>query len=168
MAITSLQGTPCHTNGDLPGVENPAPSFCVVNTKLEEVCLDQLGNKNKLIYFVPSLDTQLCAVTSKALNEIATDLANTDCFVISADLPFAQQRFFKQNKLKNITPFSLMHSKQCAEDFGVLLIDGPLKTLTARAVFVLDPSNKIIYEQLTDDIAKEPDFQAAISQLKGQ
>ena len=61
-----------------------------------------------------------------------------------------------------------MQSKQCAEDFGVLLIDGPLKTLTARAVFILDSSNNIIYEQLTDDIASEPDFQAAISQLKGQ
>lgn len=162
MATTSLQGKVCNTNAELPGVATTAPDFCAVNFKLEEVCLNQLGNNFKLIYTVPSLDTHVCAKTTQTLNEIAANLENTQCLVISADLPFAQQRFCKQNKLKNITTLSLMQSKQFAENYGVLLIDGPLKALTARAVFVLDPSNTIIYEELTDDIAGEPDFNAAI------
>lgn len=166
MATTSLQGTACHTNADLPAIGSTAPCFCAVNARLEEVCLEQLGAQNKLIYFVPSLDTHVCAQTAKALDAMAADLTDTNCYVISADLPFAQQRFCKQNKLKNITPLSLMQSRQCAEDYGVLLIDGPLKALTARAVFVLDAANTIIYEELTDDIAKEPDFAAAIQATK--
>jgi len=165
MAKTNLSGQECNTNGNLPGVDNPAPAFCAVNFKLEEICLEQLGKGNKLIYSVPSLDTHVCAKTTKTLNEMAAKLENTSCYVISADLPFAQQRFSKQNKLKNITTLSLMQSKQFAEDYGVLLIDGPLKALTARAVFVLNPSNTIIYEELTDDIAGEPDFNAAIQSL---
>lgn len=166
MATTTLQGVVCHTNADLPIIGQHAPDFCALNAKLEEICLDQFADKRKLIYCVPSLDTFVCAKTSKTLNEMATQLDNTVCIVISADLPFAQQRFCKENKLKNITTLSLMQSKQFAENYGVLLVDGPLKALTARAVFILDTDNTLIYQELTADIASEPDFAAAIQHLK--
>lgn len=166
MATTILQGVVCHTNSELPPIGQLAPDFCALNFKLEETCLSQFDGKQKLIYSVPSLDTFVCAKTSKALNELASNLNNTACIIISADLPFAQQRFCKENKLKNITALSLMQSKQFAEDYGVLLIDGPLKALTARALFVLDATNTLIHEELTADIAAEPDFEAATKHLR--
>lgn len=166
MATTSLQGTTCNTNKDLPTTGSTAPAFCALNGKLEEVCLDQFKGKNKLIYAVPSLDTMVCANTTKQLDEIATGLENTQCIVISADLPFAQQRFCEENKLQNVATLSLMRSNQFAEDYGVLLVDGPLASLTARAVFVLDTDNQIIHQELTRDIADAPDFNAATAALK--
>lgn len=165
MAITSLQGKLCNTNGELPAAGTPAPDFCALNIKLEKVCLEDFADKSKLIYTVPSLDTHVCAKSAKDLDELAAKLEHTSCIVVSADLPFAQQRFLKQNKLKNITTLSLMQSKKFAEDYGVLLIDGPLKALTARAIFVLDSGNNIIYEELTSDIASEPNFGAAMQYL---
>ena len=107
MATTSLQGTPCHTNGNLPGLGNPSPHFCVVNGKLEEVCLDQMGDNNKLIYFVPSLDTHLCAITSKALNEMAADLKNTDCFRRPALCPTTLLQTKQTEKYNTTFPYAI-------------------------------------------------------------
>ncbi len=168
MATTSLQGKACNTNQALPEVGQQASAFCALNTRLEEVCLSQFEGQAKLIYSVPSLDTMVCANTTIELNNIAADLPNTVCLVISADLPFAQQRFCKEHKLKKLVTLSLMQSKQFAENYGVLLVDGPLKALTARAVFVLDANNTIIHQQLTRDIADAPDFNAAIETLKSK
>ncbi len=168
MAITALRGKTCHTNGELPANGQTAPDFCAINTRLEQVCLAQLPKPFKLIYTVPSLDTQVCAETSKQLNTLAAELNDVHCLVISADLPFAQQRFLKENKLKNLTTLSLMQTKKMAQDYGVLLIDGPLQGLTARAVFVLDADNRVSYSQLCEDITREPDFSLAIEQIKAK
>jgi len=165
MATTSLQGSTCNTNASLPVIGNQAPDFTLLNVKMKENSLQNFSGKFKLIYAVPSLDTMVCADTTKKLNELASEYSNTDFMVISADLVFAQQRFCKQNKIKKLIPLSMMRSKQFAEDYGLLLIDGPLAGLSARAIFVLDSSNKILHVELVDDIAKEPDFKTALSFL---
>lgn len=168
MATTAIRGKACQTNAELPALEQQAPDFCVVNTKLKDVCLSQYNGKNKLIYVVTSLDTDFCADTTLQLNNIAQDLENTEVLVISADLPFALQRFCKDHKPKNLAVLSLMRSKQFAKDYGVLLVDGPLKGLCARALFVLDESNEIVYRELTSDLTSAPDFTAAIETLKSK
>ena len=78
-----------------------------------------------------------------------------------------QQRFCKQNKLKHISTLSLMRSKKFAKDYGVLLVDGPLAGLTARAVLVLDSTDHVIHTELVEDIANAPDFDKAIGSLAG-
>jgi len=85
--------------------------------------------------------------------------------IVSADLPFAQGRFCTGEKLENVAPLSMMRSKDFARNYGVLLVDGPLAGLTARAVVVLDENNKVVYRQLVPEIAEEPDYQAALAAL---
>ena len=165
MAQTSLRGKICHTNGELPATGSIAPDFKLLNTKLAVKSLSDFSG-NKLIYTVPSIDTMVCENTVKALNQMAQDFADTSFIVVSADLPFAQQRFCKQHKIKNIDLLSMMQSKDFATDYGVLLIDGPLCGLAARALFVLDADNKILHQTLVDDISKEPDFSAALNIIK--
>lgn len=166
MANTQLQGNNCQTNGDLPVTGSPAPDFHLVSSKLEDCSLANFKDKAKLLYVVPSLDTMVCAKTTKQLNELAGEYTDASILVISADLPFAQQRFCKQNKLKNIQTLSMMRSRNFAKDYGVLLIDGPLAGITARAVFVLDANNKILMSELMQDITHEPDFTKALSFLQ--
>lgn len=165
MAKTSLQGTICNTNASIPSAGSYAPGFALLDTKLKEKSLADYGNTQKIIYAVPSLDTMVCEATTKKLNDLAAACKEVSFLVVSADLVFAQQRFGKQNKLKNITTLSMMRSRAFAEDYGVLLIDGPLAGLSARAVFVLDGNNKIIHSELVSDIANEPDFEAALNSL---
>ena len=146
MASVLLQGRECQTNGDLPPINQQAPDFCLTSTKLKDKTLASFSGSNKLIYTVPSLDTMVCADTTKALNKLAEKFAETKIIVVSADLPFAQQRFCKQHNTKRITTLSMMRDKQFAIDYGILLTSGPLAGLSSRAVFVLDCNNKILHK----------------------
>jgi len=49
----------------------------------------------------------------------------------------------------------------------VLIQDGPMAGITARAVVVLDANDKVIYTEMVQEIANEPDYQAALKVLGG-
>jgi len=163
MAKVALQGNECHTNSDLPSVGSVAPEFTLVTNSLDEKALSSFTSEYVLLYFLPSLDTGVCAKTTKELNEKLSQHDNLSAVVISADLPFAQQRFCKEHGLKKVNTLSLFRNNQCAQDYGVSLIDGPLQGLTTRATFLLDKDKKIIQVQLCDDIVDSPDFDSALS-----
>ncbi len=69
-------------------------------------------------------------------------------------------------KLENVMPLAMMRSRNFAKDYGVLLEDGPLAGITARAVVVLDENNKVVHTELVTEIADEPNYQAALDALK--
>ena len=57
----------------------------------------------------------------------------------------------------------MMRSRNFAKDYGVLLVDGPLSGITARAVIVIDKNNKIIHSELVSEIANEPNYDDALN-----
>jgi thiol peroxidase len=59
----------------------------------------------------------------------------------------------------------MMRSRNFAKDYGVLITDGPLAGITARAVVVLDESNKVLYTELVPEIVQEPDYDSALAHL---
>ena len=85
--------------------------------------------------------------------------------VISADLPFASGRFCGAEGIENVVTLSIMRSKNFPKDYGVLIEDGPLAGVTARAVVVLDADNKVVYTELVPEITQEPDYDAALAAL---
>ena len=58
-----------------------------------------------------------------------------------------------------------MRSRNFGKNYGVLIEDGPLAGITARAVVVLDVNNKVLYTQLVPDITQEPDYDSALAAL---
>lgn len=165
MATITLQGNEIHTNGDLPPIGEKAPDFQLVNKELNRVNLSEFVGKKKIISIVPSLDTPVCATSSKKLDEYLTDRNDVVVLIVSADLPFAMSRFCTSESLENIVTLSMMGSQQFAQDYGVLIQDGPLEGITARALVVLDAENDIVYTELVGEIAEEPDYDAAIAAL---
>jgi len=165
MATITLQGNACNTNGELPGVGSTAPDFTLVDGKLNDVHLADYAGKKKLLNIVPSLDTPTCATSTRKFNELAADHDDAVVLVVSADLPFASGRFCGVEGLDNVVPLSLMRGKGFAKDYGVLITDGPLAGITARAVVVLDADNRVLYTQLVPEIADEPDYDAALAAL---
>ncbi len=165
MATITLQGNACNTNGELPGVGSTAPEFTLVDARLNDVHLADYAGKKKLLNIVPSLDTPTCATSTKKFNELAADHDDAVVLVVSADLPFASGRFCGMEGLDNVVPLSLMRGKGFAKDYGVLITDGPLAGITARAVVVLDADNRVVYTQLVPEIADEPDYDAALAAL---
>lgn len=165
MASVTLQGNGLHTNGDLPPVGEQAPDFILVDGELSNKALSDYAGKKIIMNIVPSLDTPTCATSTRKFNEKATELGNAVVLVISADLPFAQGRFCGAEGLEDVIPLSIMRNKDFARDYGVLIEDGPLAGITARAIVVTDESGKVVYTQLVEEIADEPDYDAALAAL---
>lgn len=154
-----------NTSGELPVVGGPAPDFSLVNGRLQNIGLAKYSGKKKILHIVPSLDTPVCAASTRRFNEKAAKLDNTVVLNISADLPFAQDRFCKTEKLKNIIPLSTFRSS-FADDYGVKMIEGPLAGLTARAVVIIDENDQVIYTQWVKEITEEPDYEAVMVELR--
>ena len=163
MASVTLKGNPVNTSGELPAKGAKAPDFTLTGTDLKDVTLATFAGRRKVLNIVPSLDTAVCATSTRFFNSKASALPNTVVLVVSADLPFAAKRFCTTEGLENVVPLSLMRSKKFAEDYGVLLADGPLAGLAARAVVVLDEEDRVVYTQLVPEITQEPDYESALS-----
>jgi len=165
MAKTALEGNPVTLSGDLPAVGSTAPDFKLVAGDLSDVTLATYAGKKKLLNIVPSLDTPVCATSTKKFNEAMAGKSDAVALVISADLPFASGRFCSAEGIENVLNLSMMRSKNFAKDYGVLIEDGPLAGITARAVVVLDADNKVLYTQLVPEITQEPDYDPALAAL---
>ena len=166
MAQVTLKGNPIHTNGELPKVGAPAPAFKLTAGDLKDVSLADYKGKTKILNIVPSLDTPTCATSTRKFNESAGKLPNTVVLVVSADLPFAAKRFCTTEGLANVVPLSLMRDKNFAKVYGVLLQDGPLAGICARAVVVIDGNDTVKYTQLVPEIGQEPDYEKALAAAK--
>ena len=161
MASITLQGNAISTNGDLPAVGSQAPDFRLTDGELNDKSLGDFKGKKKLLNIVPSLDTPVCATSTKKFNDAASD--DTVMLIISADLPFAMGRFCSAEGTDKVVTLSMMRNKNFAKDYGVLIQDGPLAGITARAVVVLDENNKVVYTELVPEIAQEPDYDKALA-----
>ena len=165
MAKVTFQGNEIHTNGDLPALGEPAPEFALVDKDLNDVSLADFSGKKKLLNIVPSVDTPVCATSTKKFNKVAKERDDVVMLVISADLPFALSRFCGAENVRSIIPLSMMRSRDFATKYGVLIEDGPLTGLASRSVVVLDDENKVVYTELVPEVAQEPDYDKAIDAL---
>lgn len=165
MSKTALQGNPVSLSGDLPALGSQAPDFTLVAKDLSNKTLADFAGKKKLLNIVPSLDTGVCAASTKKFNAAMAGKTDAVALVISADLPFAMGRFCDAEGVDNVVSLSMMRDRRFAKDYGVLIEDGPLAGIAARAVVVLDASDKVVYTQLVPEIAQEPDYDAALAVL---
>ena len=166
MAKITLGGNPINTNGDLPKVGAKAPDFKLTNGDLKDLSLADFKGKKKLLNIVPSLDTPVCATSTKKFNEAAGKHPNTVMLIISADLPFAMSRFCGAENTDKVKSLSMMRDRHYAKDYGVLITDGPLAGITARAIVVIDENDKVAYTELVPEIKQEPNYDKALAALK--
>jgi thiol peroxidase len=165
MAQTALQGNPVNLAGELPAVGTPAPDFKLVDKDLGDKTLADFAGKKVLLNIVPSLDTPVCATSTRKFNESFSGRDDAVCLVVSADLPFAAGRFCSAEGIDNVHVLTMMRSRNFAKDYGVLIEDGPLAGITARAILVIDPAGQVVYTELVPEIGQEPDYDAALKAL---
>ncbi|MFI5335136.1 MAG: thiol peroxidase, partial [Chlamydiales bacterium] len=134
MAKVTLKGSPIHTSGELPAIGSVAQDFTLVDGDLKNRSLKEFKGKRKLISIVPSLDTAVCSLSTKKFNETAKKHPEYIFLTVSADLPFAQKRFCSQEKVENVLTLSMMRGHDFAKNYGILIMDGPLAGVCARAV----------------------------------
>ncbi|MDR1880459.1 MAG: thiol peroxidase [Tannerellaceae bacterium] len=165
MAEVVFKGKKTQTKGRIPQVGSEAPYFFGVRSDLSDFSFDTLKGYRIVLNVFPSLDTSVCARSVRRFNEEAAALPNTVVLAISKDLPFAHGRFCATEGIDHVTTVSTFRHSSFEDNYGMLLIEGPLKGLLARCVFVIDEKGKIVYTELVPEIEKEPNYEAAIASL---
>lgn len=164
-ATVTLKGTPFTLAGTPLQVGQTAPQVCLVNRDNQEICVGGALGKPQILITVPSLDTPVCANEAKKFNEALSALGDKiRAVVVSMDLPFAQKRYCDSYQVNGIEVASDYRYRDMVK-YGVVIAEGVLRGILARAVFVIDGSGKITYSELVPEIAQEPNYDAALSAL---
>ena len=164
--MVTFANNPIRVEGNFPKMGTKAPAFSLVDKDLNDVSLSDFASKKKVLNIVPSLDTPVCAISTRKFNEKASNLSNTAVLIISADLPFAMSRFCSTEGLDKVIVLSTMRGADFMKNYGVAIADGPLAGITARAVIVLDEADNVIHAELVPEIKDEPNYEAALAALK--
>ena len=165
MATITLEGNDIHTVGELPAVGSDAPAFSLTNAELGSASLADYSGKKVVLNIFPSIDTGVCAESTRRFNAAASSLDNTVVLCISADLPFALSRFCGAENLNNVVTLSTFRNPEFGEAYGVRISDGALAGLMSRAVVIVDESGKVVYTEQVPEIVQEPDYDAALTRL---
>lgn len=165
MATTKLAGNPVKLAGEFPKKKSSIKELAAVKQDLSVISLDDFKGKRKILNIFPSIDTDVCATSVRTFNKKASEIKNTVVICLSFDLPFAHKRFCGAEGIKDVVTGSLFRNPEFAKHQGLLIEDGPLKGLTARAVIVLDENNTVLHAELVEDIKNEPDYTAALAVL---
>ena len=162
----TFQGEPLTLTGIDIGPGDSMPHVDLVSNDLQTVQLADQRAGVLILASVPSLDTSVCSEETKRFNREAESLpGRVNLVVVSMDLPFAQSRWAEENGATNVTLLSDHRQAAFGESFGVLIKE---LRLLARAVFVIDAEEKIVYRQLVKEITDEPDYEAAIRAAREQ
>lgn len=163
MATITFQGSNVETIGKLPDINAPAPGFTLTKTDLTDITLGDLAGKKLILNIFPSIDTPVCAASVRRFNEEGSRIDNTLVLCISADLPFAHNRFCEVEGIKNVIPLSVFRSPDFGKNYGVQITTGPLTGLMSRAIVVIDEKGSVLYAEQVPDIAAEPDYSSALA-----
>ena len=107
MSKVNLDGNPLEVSGTFPQPGDTAPDFTLTTGDLQDVGLDHFAGKRKILNIIPSIDTGVCAASTRKFNEKAGGLDNTEVLVISADQPFAAGRFWRGGHRGRTNPVQL-------------------------------------------------------------
>ena len=165
MASITFKGSPITTIGELPEINTMAPGFTLTKTDLSDATLKDFSGKTIVLNIFPSIDTPVCAASVRKFNDEASRFDNTVVLCISADLPFAHQRFCEVEGLKDVIPLSVFRSQEFGTNYGVTITDSPLKGLMSRAIVVIDKTGNVVYKQQAPEIAQEPNYDEALKAI---
>jgi len=166
MARITVKGTPVQTAGELPLVGDLAPDFRLTRRNLTDVTLRDYRGRKLLVSVVTSLDTSLCATSTRRFNQDAVGIDNATVLVVSNDLPFAQSRFCETSGIENAETLSQLRDRSFGRTWGMEMVSGPSAGLLARSVIVVDSHGRVTYTQQVPENSDEPDYARALEALR--
>ena len=162
---TKLGPNDANLIGNLPAVGSQAPAFVLTANDMSDKTLKDFAGKKIVLNIYPSIDTRVCATSTRKFNEYLSSLDNTVVICVSKDLPFAQKRFCGTEGIDKALTLSDFRDRGFGKDYGVELTSSSFTGLFARAIVVIDPSGKIKHTELVPQIGDEPNYDAALKAL---
>jgi len=157
---TTLKGNPLTLVGPELKAGDDAPDFSTVDLGLKPVTLKDTAGKVRIFSVIPSLDTPVCDAQTKKFNEEAANLPGVEIYTVSMDLPFAQKRWcgaFDVNKVKMLSDHK---DGSFGANYGTLIKE---LRIESRAIFVVDPNNKVRHAEYVKEVADFPNYEAALA-----
>src|SRR5690554_571150 len=161
--MKTMKGRPITVLGDVKKVGDKAPEFEVVNNNQETISSNSFEDKYLVLNVVPSLDTSVCDLQTKTINEELAQRDDILVVTISNDLPFAQSRWCGNSGLDNVLTVSDHYNLDFANKYGVNIKE---LRLLARSVFVLNEKREIVYLEYLDEMGNHPNYDELISFVK--
>ncbi|MEN9875751.1 MAG: hypothetical protein RLZZ529_748 [Bacteroidota bacterium] len=165
MSSITLGGNPVNTSGELPKIGTQLADFKLVKNDLSIATLADFAGKKVVFNIFPSIDTGTCAASVRKFNETAANLTNTVVLCVSRDLPFAQKRFCGAEGIENVVNLSDFKDGSFGKTNGLEIIDSVLAGLHSRAILVIDENGTILHTEQVQEIADEPNYEAALAVL---
>lgn len=165
MATVTRRGNPLATDFILPTVGSIAPDFSLVALDLSEATLATFASKRKVLNIYPSVDTPICALSTKTFNSKVANMTNNVVLCIAKDTPFAFKRFIENENAHQIVALSAFRDQRFGADYGVLIDSGALTGFFCRAIVILDENNRVMHTELVSDIGNEPNYEAVVALL---
>jgi len=165
MATITLRDNQIHTIGNLPKLGSKAMDFELVAKNLSRVSMADFKGSRLVLNIFPSLDTGTCAASVRYFNQLAGKLPDTKVLCISRDTPFAQSRFCGAEGLENVVTLSDFETGQFGKDYGLQLIDGPMKGFLSRVVIVVSIEGDVEYTQQVPVLSDEPNYDEVVAHL---
>jgi thiol peroxidase len=157
---TTLRGNPFTLIGPELKPGDSAPDFNLVDNSLKPVTLQDTGKQVRIISVIPSLDTPVCDAQTKKFNEEVANLPGVDILTVSMDLPFAQKRWCGAFGVDKVKMLSDHKDASFGSNYGTLIKE---LRIESRAIFVVDPNNKIRHAEYVKEVADHPNYEAALS-----
>ncbi len=149
-------------------VGDKAPTFKLVSTDKQDVSLEQKRGSNVVLLFFPLAFTSVCTDELCTMrDDIATynDL-DAEILAISVDSPFTLEKFKAEQKLN----FQVLSdfNKEAARAYDALHEEFAfgMKGVAKRSAFVIDKDGIIRYQEVLDNPAELPNFEAIKNTLK--
>ncbi len=156
-----LNGEKVTLRGSEIRVGQEAPDFIVSNVELKPVTLKDTKGK-RVFLTVPSIDTPVCDLEVKRFNKEAEKYKDTTIYVVSVDLPFAQARWCGAEDVDNVITLSDYKDRSFGENYGVYIEE---VGFLARAVFVVDEDNKVVYTEYCENVSDHPNYEKVLEVL---
>ena len=139
-----------------------APEFTATTQDWQDVdVLAHTAGKVRIVAAVPSLDTPVCDRETRRFNQAAADLSDDIAIVvISADLPFAQQRWCGAAGVEQVMVVSDHKDMDFGAKYGCLMKE---VRLLRRAVFVIDREGRVVYADYMPELGMEPNYDEVLA-----
>lgn len=165
--VVTLKGNPITLVGPEVKVGQAAPDFSALDNALQPVRLSDAKGKVLILSAIPSVDTPVCDTETRRFNQEASGLGDgIEIWTISVDLPFAQKRWCGAAGVDRVKTLSDFRDRSFGEKYGVLIKDGALAGVEARAVFVVGKDGNVKHVEYVKDIVEEPNYEAALNAAK--
>ena len=159
--LVTLQGNPMTLVGSPVESGDTAPNATVLDGDLSPVSLASFTGKIRVLLTVPSVDTSVCDAEVRRFNQEAAALGDdVVVLAVSMDLPFAQQRWCGAAGIDRVKVLSDHRDAAVGLAYGVLMEE---VRLLARAVFVIDRTDRVCHSQLVREVADAPDYDAVLA-----